>query len=84
MKQRVYTGAAVRAFPLSMAEAGRCVRIQRILGGHGLQRRLSDMGLVPGMEIEVISTDRGGPLVVRILESRFMIGRGMAHHIEVS
>ncbi len=71
-------------FPLTMAETGRNVRIRRVFGGRGPQRRLSAMGLAPGMQIEVITNDRGGPLVVRVLDSRFMIGRGMAHHIQVS
>jgi len=76
--------AAGPAFPLSMSESGSTVRIRQVFGGHGLQRRLSAMGLMPGMELEVVSNDRGGPLVVKVLDSRFMIGRGMAHHIHVS
>jgi Fe2+ transport system protein FeoA len=72
-----------QTFPLSMAETGRSVRIQHIFGGHGLQRRLSAMGLAPGMEMEVLRNDRGGPLVIKVLDSRFMIGRGMANHIQV-
>ena len=71
-------------FPLSMAETGRSLRILRILGGPGLQRRLSAMGLAPGIPVEVANNDRGGPLVIKVLGSRFMIGRGMAHHILVS
>jgi Fe2+ transport system protein FeoA len=67
-----------------MAETGRSVRIQRIFGGNGLQRRLSAMGLTAGMEMEVVRNDRGGPLVIKVMDSRFMIGRGMAHHIQVS
>jgi Fe2+ transport system protein FeoA len=67
-----------------MVETGRRVRIQRIFGGHGLQRRLSAMGLAAGMEIDMVRNDRGGPLVIKVLDSRFMIGRGMAHHIMVS
>jgi Fe2+ transport system protein FeoA len=71
------------AFSLTMAEKGRNVRIRRILGGPGVQRRLLGMGLAPGMEIQVVANN-GGPLVIRVLESRFMIGRGMAHHVLVS
>lgn len=68
---------------MSMAEEGRRVLIQQIFGGRGLQRRLSAMGLAPGMEMEVVRNERGGPLVIKVLGGRFMIGRGMAHHIQV-
>jgi Fe2+ transport system protein FeoA len=67
-------------FPLSLAEPNRRVQIRQILGGYGLQHRLSAMGLAPGMQVQVVRNDRGGPLVIGVLESRFMIGRGMAHH----
>lgn len=77
-------GAEAPAFPLAVAETGRRVHVRHVLGGHGLQRRLSGMGMVPGTEVEVIRNDPGGPLVVGVLDSRFMIGRGMAHHILVS
>ena len=59
------------------------MRIQAIHGGHGLRRRLSAMGLVPGMEVEVVRNDHGGPLIVEVLDTRLMLGRGMAHKILV-
>ncbi len=69
--------------PLIMAERGRRVRIKAIHGGHGFRRKLVDMGLVPGMEIEVINNPNGGPMVVGIFDTRIMLGRGMAHRIMV-
>lgn len=84
MRQELDRRTKAPTFPVTVVETGRRVRIHRILGGPGLQRRLSAMGLAPGTEIEVVRNDRGGPLVVRVLDSRFMIGRGMAHHILVS
>jgi len=69
--------------PLFIVRKGERVKIKTVHGGHGLQAKLSAMGLVPGMEVEVVSNDRGGPLVVKIMESRFMLGRGMAHKILV-
>ena len=69
--------------PLVMAERGRKVRIKALRGGHGFRRKLVDMGLVPGMEIEVISNTKGGPMVVGIFDTRIILGRGMAQRIMV-
>ena len=68
---------------LSMAKKGRPLRIKATYGGRNLQARLSAMGLVPGMHIEVISNNQRGPLVVRVMGSRIIIGRGMAQQIMV-
>jgi len=78
--RRIHGGAAV---PLVMVDRGRKMRIHAIHGGHGLQGRLNAMGLVPGMEIEVVRNDHGGPLIVEVLGTRLMLGRGMAHKILV-
>jgi Fe2+ transport system protein FeoA len=84
MRSEESSASALPVFPLAMAEVNRQVQIRRILGGHGLANRLSAMGLAPGMQVLVVRNDHGGPLVIGVLESRFMIGRGMAHHILVS
>jgi len=58
--------------------------IMNVHGGHGIRRRLSDMGLVPGAQITVMNgAGAGGPLIVGVLETRLMLGRGMAHKILV-
>ena len=62
---------------------GKNVRIVDVHGGHGIKSRLAAMGLVRGQEIEVIHNHRGRPLVISVLGSRFMVGRGMAHKIIV-
>ena len=69
--------------PLVMAERGRTVLIKSLRGGHGFRRKLVDMGLVPGMEIKVISNTNGGPMVVGVFDTRIILGRGMAHRIMV-
>ncbi len=69
--------------PLSMAKNGHRLKIKEIYGGRGLQARLSAMGLIPGMYIEIISNNQRGPLVVRVMGSRIMLGRGMAQKIIV-
>ncbi len=69
-------------FPLAFARPGEEVVIDRIMGGCGLQRRLSEMGLLPGERIRVISSD-SGPVVVEVKGVRVGIGFGMAKKIMV-
>ena len=69
--------------PLSMVNSGQKVRLLAIRAGRGLQARLASMGLVPGAELEVISNNLRGPFIVSVKGSRLVLGRGMAHRIEV-
>jgi ferrous iron transport protein A len=69
--------------PLTMATVGEGVRIREIRGGRRLRRRLADMGLNPGTRLQVIFTNRDGPLIVAVKDSRLAIGWGMAHRILV-
>ena len=69
---------------LSMVGCGREVRLVAVRAGRGLVQRLADMGLVPGVEIRVVSNSGAGPLVVLVKGSRLVLGRGMAHKILVT
>lgn len=69
--------------PLSIVQAGRVVRLVAIGAGRGLQARLEAMGLVPGVEIEVLYNHPWGPFLVSVKGSRVMLGREMANKISV-
>ena len=69
--------------PLSMVKAGEKVRLVSINAGQGLRSRLTAMGLVPNVEITVISNAQPGPFVISVKDSKMMLGRGMAHKIVV-
>jgi ferrous iron transport protein A len=68
--------------PLTSVPVGQSVCVSRVDGGHGLRSRLCAMGLTPGTPVEVVA-DGGGPMVLSVLGSRVMIGRGMAARIMV-
>jgi len=51
--------------------------------GGGLQGRLAAMGLVPGVEMEVLRNTPHGPFLIGVKGSRIMLGRGMAQKIRV-
>lgn len=69
--------------PLSMVKAGETVRLASINAGHNLKSRLTAMGLVPDVEITVVSNTHPGPFVISVKDSKMMLGRGMAHKIVV-
>ena len=71
------------AVPLCEAEKGERLMVCGCRGGEELQRRLTDMGLHSGVEIEVISGD-SGPVIVACGGCRLALGRGMSEKILVS
>ncbi|MGB9728019.1 MAG: FeoA family protein [Nitrososphaeria archaeon] len=68
--------------PLSIMPVGSKAVIEQLSGGVGLTRRLMEMGMTPGTQVEVIRNDMG-PIVVRARGITIAIGRGMANHILV-
>ena len=70
--------------PLAIVQVGRRVRLVAVDAGRGLQGRLAAMGLVPGVEIEVLRNSMHGPFLIAVKGSRIMLGRGMAQKIMVT
>jgi Fur family ferric uptake transcriptional regulator len=68
--------------PLSFASRGERVIVKQIRGGDTFKRRLTDMGIIPNLELEVLNND--GPMLVAARDSRVALGMGMAAKIMVS
>ena len=69
--------------PLSMVSANETVKVVTVRAGWGLQRRLADMGLTPGLKVRVVRSHRFGALVLDVRGSRLALGRGLARRIMV-
>ena len=69
---------------LSRVGAGETVSLVSLGAGWGLQRRLADMGLTPGVAIKVISSGRPGQVVIEIRGSRMALGHGVTQKILVA
>jgi len=67
-----------------MVSPGEVVKVVTVRAGWGLQRRLADLGLTPGVQIRVINSQRPGPVVIDIRGSRLALGYGIAHKIMVT
>jgi ferrous iron transport protein A len=72
--------AGGKLFPVAMASIGEKLRIVKLKGSEGTVRRLIGMGLVPAIEIQVISNS-GGSVIVAIGDNRIGLGAGMAQKI---
>jgi len=70
--------------PLSAVRSGEKVRLAAIEAGRSLNSRLIAMGLVPNVEITVVSNNHPGPFVIMVKSSKVVLGRGMAQKIMVS
>ncbi|MBN1191064.1 MAG: ferrous iron transport protein A [Dehalococcoidales bacterium] len=69
--------------PLSLAGNGTKLTVTAIAAGCGLQRRLADMGLTPGVDVMVVGGCHPGPLLIDIRGSRLGLGFGVAQKIMV-
>ncbi|MBN1502150.1 ferrous iron transport protein A [Candidatus Woesearchaeota archaeon] len=69
--------------PLSNVKNGQRVRIKCIDCGFGLKRRLCSLGLYDGTMVEVVKNDSRGPVLLKVLNSKVVIGRGQAMKILV-
>lgn len=79
--ERHAAGPAVR---LDMMSAGERCQVVDVRGGPGMVRRLTAMGIVPGVGVTVVSNARGaGPMIVGVGPGRLGLGRGMARHVLV-
>ncbi len=59
--------------------------IERIEGGGALRRRMMDMGIVPGVELEVVRcAPFGGPLQIRLKGYYLAMRRGECAKIKIS
>jgi len=70
--------------PLTIVQPGRRVRLVAVNAGQGLHGQLAAMGLVPGVEIDVIRNSLHGPFIIAVKGTRIMLGRGMAQKIMVA
>jgi Fur family ferric uptake transcriptional regulator len=69
--------------PLMSAKQGERVVIRDLVGGNKARMRLLSMGLRVGDELEVITNNGQGQLVVAVDFQRYVLGRGMSQKVIV-
>ena len=55
--------------------------VTSLKGGEKFRNKMLALGLIPGKEFEVIKGNKNGPFVLKIDETRLMLGYGMAEKI---
>lgn len=64
-------------------ETGRLAVVCGVHGGHARRGHLMNLGIVPGVPVRVVQAGMRGPMILEVLGSRIMLGRGLAEAIEV-
>ena len=63
---------------------GKWVRIMNFRGGRGIQRRLAQLGFLPGNKVRIIRVAPfHGPLILEVEGREIVLGRRVASHIFV-
>ncbi len=57
--------------------------VDRFEGGGAFKEKLISMGILPGKEVEILSSRKNGPVVIRVNDTRLALGHGMAYKIFV-
>ncbi len=66
---------------MKTGQSGIVIKINK---GHAAERRLFEMGLVPGTKVQVLSRHPfKGPLLLQVGHSRLALGQGIAKIVEV-
>lgn len=82
--QKLPRGAPAGSLPLTALLEGQRGVVSFLSGGTSACRRLADMGLTPGTEVEVLKSALfRGPLMVRVRDTTLAVGRGLASRIFV-
>lgn len=68
---------------LDCVKPGSRARIINILHQGGWVYRMYQLGVFPGVEVEVVYNDGRGPIVLRVGDSEIVVGRGLARRIIV-
>ena len=69
--------------PLNAIGIGKCAEINKLQGGESFCKRLMEMGMNTGSIIQMVKNDTGA-LIVKIGETRLVLGRGMAQKVLVT
>jgi ferrous iron transport protein A len=72
----------IMSMPLNFIGIGKSAEINSVQGGESLTKKIMEMGMNTGAIIKIIKND-SGPLIIKVGETRLVLGRGMAQKVMV-
>ena len=72
----------VEMMPLTMADNGKLLKIQRITGTDEIKQHMATLGFVVGEEISIVNKN-GGNLIVNVKDSRIALDKTLANRIMI-
>lgn len=69
--------------PLNFVGIGKFAKINSVQGGENMCKKIMEMGMNTGVVIKIMKND-SGPLIVKVGETRLVLGRGMAQKVMVN
>ncbi|NHJ47046.1 MAG: ferrous iron transport protein A [Asgard group archaeon] len=80
----IETGVPETAKSLVTLHIGEKKIIVKITGGRNACKRLNELGLIPGTEIEMVNKINDGPVMIKVKGSKLALGRGLATKVIVA
>ncbi len=78
--EQIAEGSVVTLASLRPGTVAQVVAIER---GHGAHHRLAELGLRVGSRVVAVRGTATGPMIVEVLGTRLVLGRGLAWNIMV-
>ena len=72
-----------KAISLIELPLGKIAIIFQIKSGHAACKRLNELGLIPGVRVELVNRITSGPVMIRVKGSKLALGRGLAQKVMV-
>ena len=66
--------------PLTMADDGKVLKIQKVTGTDEIRQHMATLGFVVGEEISIVNKN-GGNLIVNVKDSRIALDKSLANRI---
>jgi len=77
------SGLEKKAISLIDLPLGKTAIIFQIKSGQAACKRLSELGLIPGVRVELVNRITSGPVMIRVKGSKLALGRGLAQKVMV-
>lgn len=70
------------SMPLNFIGMGKFAEINSVQGCESMCKKIMEMGMSKGAIVKIMKNDKG-PLIVKVGETRLVLGRGMAQKVMV-